>query len=222
MTGHRKRLMERYSSGGLKSLLDYEKLELFLTFLIPRKDTKCIAKNLMEEFGTINRVLNAETEPLNRVSGLGGKTVSKIKFLKDFLNLCLLEKERKKTIIDNKKDVLDYFRMKIGFISVETVYLILLNSSNEILHLKRVSEGSVNRCAVYPRKIIELALNYGAASLILIHNHPGGILKPSASDWQLTKNLYSISRMMDLKLLDHLIITASDCISMRDLKEWSF
>lgn len=219
--GHRDRLLKKYEKVGLEAFHDYEIMELLLTFIIPRIDTKPIAKNLIKKFNKINNILNTSSELLMEIEGLGSKSAVKINFLKDLVSYSLREKQNEKLYINCKNDVNNYLRMHFGYKKDEYMGAFFLSNCHEILSFEVLSEGTVNRCHLYPRKLFARAFSYGAAAIILAHNHPGGSEVPSVADWKLTKEIKKAGQVVELKLLDHIIITSKKIVSMREIKEWN-
>jgi DNA repair protein RadC len=122
--------------------------------------------------------------------------------------------------ITNRTDVRDFCKQYLSPIPVENVCIIGLDNGNNILGYDTI-EGATNQCAVYPSNVFRFLLSSGATSFIISHNHPGGSVRPSEADWQITERLQSIGKMLELPLLDHIIITENDCISLRDSCRWN-
>lgn len=218
--GHRKRLQERYVKSGVKGLHDYEIIELVLTFALPRKDTKPIAKTLIKRFGSVNSILNAEPEELERIKGVGSKCSLLLSLFRDVISYCLCEKYKKQPLVSNRKDVEEYLRFHFGMRKHEFFAILLLDNGNHVIATESDIRGTINQCIVYPRTVIEMALKYGASSIIVAHNHPGGNKKASESDWQITKRLYTACKLFDISLLDHIIVLRDQVVSLREQSRW--
>ena len=214
--GHRQRLKEKFVKTNFSSWQDYEILEFALTFVIPRKDTKLIAKNLIKKFGSLKQVLQADTEKLYEVEGIKNHSAIFIKFLKEFCLKYSQLQMKSKEKISTPLDVLNFFQINIGSSKDEIIYSLFLNASNKILAHCPISSGVVNRSAMYPRKIVELALKFNATSVIIAHNHPGGSCKPSQNDIIATDAVIKALKTVDVVLLDHLIVTGSGYYSFKD------
>ncbi len=219
-TGHRERVLTRFEKSGLRSFHDYEILELLLTFIFPRIDTKKIAKSLLKKFKTLNSVLSSDPKVLTEIDGMGMRSAIKLKFFKELISYCLKERPIKLEIISSRADVEEYLRIHFGFRSDEYMAAIFLNNSHEVIEIEELSEGTVNRCHIYPRKLFKQAFKFGAAAIILAHNHPGGSTIPSAADWKLTKEIKCVGKAVDISLLDHIIITNDVTVSMREMSLW--
>lgn len=219
-TGHRARLLERYILNGITALHQHEILELLLTFVIPRRDTKPIAKALLAKYRTISAIVHAPVDDLKNIDGIGGRSASLFLLIKDLIAYCLKEKYEHQSVISHRKDVEEYLRFYFGQRRDEYVASLFLDNANHILQTEIISEGTVNQCAVYPRSIIDRALRCGAASMILAHNHPGGSLNPSEADWIITERLHAVGKLLDIPLLDHIIISKQKVVSLRELPRW--
>ncbi len=218
--GHHLRLRERYLKTGIDALHPHEVLELLLTYTNHRKNTKEIARKLIDRFKTVNAVCNASCEELQEVGGIGRKSAALLVLIRDLLAYCLKERYDRSSIIAHRNDVESYMRLYFGFRSDEYVAALFLDTSNHIVQTEIVAEGTINQCAVFPRSIIEKALRYRAASMIIAHNHPGGTPTPSEQDWQITERLFSAGKLLDIPLFDHILICSEKVVSLRDLPRW--
>ena len=213
---HRKRLRERYLNAGIDGFADYEILELVLTYSVPRKDVKPLAKKLIDRFGSLASVLDAERSELLKVKGIGDISAIHIKLIKDICSGYLGEKMVSSDVMSNPGAVYNFSRSKIGGKSVELFMIIFVNAKNEVTGYEIIGEGSIDNVAVYPRKIIKSAIERNASGLILVHNHPSGHPEPSESDRELTREIVSASRSLELRVLDHLVVTRNDYYSFMD------
>jgi DNA repair protein RadC len=218
--GHRERLLERFAANGLGALHLHEVVELILTFAIPRRDTKPLARELMRRFRSLSALLNARPEEIAKVKGIGKRSAALFLLMHEVTAYCLRERYERKSVIAHRHDVEEYLRFYFGGRRDEYVAALFLDNRNQVLETEIIAEGTVNQCAVYPRIIMEKALRYGAASLIVAHNHPGGGLKPSEADWVLTERLFAICKLLEIPLHDHLIISQLEVVSLKELPRW--
>jgi len=218
--GHRARLLERYIRGGIVSLNNYEILELLLTFVIPRRDTKPLAKNLLARYGTVSAAINAPFDELCEFDGLGPRSAALFPLIKDTLSYCLNERSIKKSAINGRKDMENYLRHHFAHRRDEYMAAVFLDSADCVITTEIVAHGTVNRCIIYPRQIIDRALKCGAAAFILAHNHPAGTADPSEGDWLTTEKLFAAGKYMDVPLKDHMIILKDCIISLKDYDRW--
>ena len=216
--GHRKRLQERYLSCGYKSLADYEIIEFLLFLIIPRRDTKALAKELLEKFSTIEGIFEADSKELKSIKGLGEVSTTYLKFIGDLFSYYYEEKilnGKEKDIISirSKNQLLNYLRKNIGISKIEEFKVLFLNSNNEVLGVETLFQGTIDKSAVYPRKILERVLFYNARSIIFAHNHPSGNTSPSSKDIEITKMMKEFFKMVDVSVLDHIIISKDSYFS---------
>lgn len=211
--GHRQRLRERFSEGYGVGMHSYELLELLLTYAIPRKDVKPITKKLIERFRNLNGVLDASTIELEAIPEMGKQSATLIKLVKEMGGLYLSERMEKKSLFTSPHAVIDFARMKLAGLPHEAFMVIFLNTQNELIDHGIINEGTVDQVAVYPRRIIEKALAYHAAAIIIVHNHPSGYTDPSEEDKRLTRSLKQAAQLLDIRVLDHIIVGSSGYFS---------
>lgn len=218
--GHRKRLLQRYQQNGISALHDHEILELLLTFVLPRKDTKPIARKLLDRYKSISGVINTPIEELSGIEGIGERSASMFLLIRDLIAHCLNEKYQKQSVISHRRDVEEYLRFYFGQRRDEYVAVLFLDNANHVIRTEIIAEGTVNQCAVYPRIVIEKALRNGATSMILAHNHPGGSVNASEADWLITERLFTVGKLLEIPLLDHIIICSHKVVSLREQSRW--
>jgi DNA repair protein RadC len=224
--GHRQRLRERFLERGLESFTDTEVLELLLSLGTPRKDCKVQARELLDRFGSFAAVLDAGVDEIQQIKGVGPKNSFALDFVKSVANRYLKQRLNRKSYLKSPQDVIDYLSHSLRGLKIEVFSVIYLDSSHAIIETEVVAEGTVNVNTVYPREIIKQAIRWNAAAIVVAHNHPSGALKPSPQDVKLTRNLYLVCSMMQLRLLDHLIIgdgyySFADEGLIDQVKEWS-
>jgi DNA repair protein RadC len=219
-TGHRSRLLSRFEESGIQALADYEIIELILAHVIPRRDTKAIAKDLLKRYKSVGALLNADRSELADVDGIGRRASLLLQLFRDVTVYCLKEKYEKRPLVLHRKDVEEYLRFTFGFKGNEFVAVLFLDNGNNIIESGVVHEGTVNQCVVYPRTIIDRALRCKAAAIIVAHNHPGGSATPSEADWQITERLADICRQLEIPLLDHVIVSRETTVGLKDLPRW--
>ena len=204
--GHRKRLREKFLRSGLAGFHDYEIVELLLSLGTPRKDCKLPAKEAIKRFKTLRGVLEASTEELQQIEGIGAHSAFGIKLVQAVAREFLKAKILDKPFYKSSQEVFDYLYHSMRGLKKEVFKVIYLNSQNQIIDTVDLSEGTVNSSSVAPREVIEGTIKNNAASLIFVHNHPSGNPEPSPNDKELTRELVYAGRIMRLKVLDHIII----------------
>lgn len=204
--GHRERLRERFRKGGPDGFHDYELLELLLTYAIPRRDVKPVAKELIKRFRSLSGVLDATQQELEGVSGVGPISAILIRVVKEICTVYLGEGIKGRDVLSSPQAVVDFVRMKLSGLPYEAFMVIYLNTKNEVLNWEVIQEGTIDRAVVFPRRIIEGALAQHASGLILVHNHPSGHHFPSEEDRYLTRTIVSAAKTLDLRILDHIVV----------------
>jgi DNA repair protein RadC len=213
--GHRKRLRTRYINAGISAFSDHEILELLLAYSIPRRDTKEIAKKLLNQFGSLKSVLSQPPEMLQKVDGIGEKSSVLLSISGSVGSAAVRPKEG--VILDSFDRVKEYLKKRFRFQRKEQLIALLLDSSNRLLATKTIDTGTVDRAVVHPRNLVEQVIQTGATALILVHNHPGGRTEPSREDLELTKQLAKLGRSLGFQVLDHLIVAGDSICSMKQL-----
>ncbi|MBI5191452.1 MAG: DNA repair protein RadC [Nitrospirae bacterium] len=213
---HRTRMKEKFRKSGLDGFHEYEALELLLTYAIPRRDVKPLAKGLMEKFGGFQGVLDAPIEELEAFPGIGEHSAILLKVARDCSDFYLKKKAIKKSRVCCAPDLINYCRMSMAGLKDEQFRVVFLNTQNEIIEIETIQEGTIDQSVVYPRKVMERALYHKAAALIFVHNHPGGKVRPSYADKEITASLVTAAKAMDIEVHDHLIIGKEGYYSFRD------
>jgi DNA repair protein RadC len=208
--GHRERLRERFQRSGLQGFHDHEVLELLLTFAIPRRDVKPLARELMTKFSTLAAVFDAPLEHLQEVDGIGGAASILISLIPQLVGRYQQDRWTHTEIFASTREALAYLASLFGAERNEVFYLLALNSRNALIAAEPIQEGTVNRAAVFPRQVVEAALKHRATAVILAHNHPGGDARPSSADRQLTRKLKKLLNDLDIAVHDHIIIAGPD------------
>lgn len=213
--GHRQRLRERFLKSGLAGFADYEVVELLLTLAIPRSDVKDSAKDLITRFGSLRGILDAPIEELQAVNGIGSVAPVALKIIRAAATLYLQQSAERTDITTDHESLAAFWRMRIGANPNEVFEVAYLDSGGRLLRdgVERLEEGTIDRAAVYPRRVIESALKRGAAAIVLAHNHPNGDVKPSEPDKLLTRTLVLAAETVQLKIIDHLIVSPDEAFS---------
>lgn len=206
--GHRKRLRERFITSGLEAFQDHEVLELLLTFAIPRRDVKAVAKELLYHFGSLSAVFEAPRESLERVNGIGKQASLLITLIPQILERYGFDRQRHRKVLSRASDVWEYIKPRVDK-NFESLWMIALDSRNRVLATEMIQKGTVNRTVVIPRLVVEAAIKHKSTAVILVHNHPAGTTSPSQADHQITTLLKRTLETLDIRLLDHLIVTTS-------------
>lgn len=205
--GHRDRLRSRLLASRKGTLPDYEILEMLLFATRPRGDTKPLAKQLIAEFGSFARVMNAAPEALKQVKGVNDAVVAIFRTVQEASVRLIKEDVTEKTVLQSWKALLDYCRATMGHLKTEQFRVLFLDTKHQVLADELQETGTIDRAAVYPREIVKRALYIEAASIILVHNHPSGDTKPSRADIDVTKQIVAAAATVGVQVHDHVIIS---------------
>jgi len=205
-SGHRKRLHEKFHAVGLSGFHDYEIVELLLTLGSPRKDCKQPAKVAIKKFKTLRGVLEASKEELEKIPGIGPINAIGIRLVQEVARKYLKDRIIDRPVYRSPEAVFDYLYHSMRDLKKEVFKVIYLNSRNQIIETDDLFKGTVNASAVAPREVIEGAIKNNAVSLIFAHNHPSGDPSPSESDRIITRELVYAAKIMQIKVLDHIVI----------------
>lgn len=216
--GHRERLRRRFLLGGGRDMPDYELLELLLTIAIPRRDVKPLAKELIRKFGSFVGVVNAPLEELMLVKGVKENTAAVLRIVRE----CSVRsswqslKGMDAPVISDFDAMVDYCRSAMAYQTVEEFRIIFLNSKLYVIGEEIQQRGTVDQVAIHPREVIKSAMMHGASAMILVHNHPSGIVTPSKADMEITKRIKEAAEAVSIRLFDHLIISKSSVYSFHN------
>lgn len=217
-TGHRKRLRDRAERTGFTGFQPHEVLELLLMETIPRRDVNPLAHALIEHFGSFSAVLDATREELMQVPGVGERTAEHLSRQPDYLSYYMQDRwERQTPVLSNIREACDYCTSMFGRQREESLGILCLDARKSIIARQILVRGTVGEAPVYPRMVAEAALRMHASAVILVHNHPSGVLEPSAEDIKVSEQVRCALETLEIKLLDHIIVAGPRAVSLASL-----
>lgn len=216
--GHRQRLKDRFVAGGEDAVPDYELLELILFSAIPRRDTKPIAKQLIERFGTFAEVISAPRERLTEVPGVSDAAVLQFKLVRAGALRLMRQDIMRRPVLGSWDAVLDYCRAAMGFEAREQFRILFLDKRNRLIADEMQQEGTVDHTPVYVREVVKRALELSSTALILVHNHPSGDPTPSRADLDMTRRIIDVAKPLGIAIHDHIIVGRDGHASFRAMK----
>jgi len=214
--GHRARIRDRVKKDGIENFQDYQVLEYALSFVIPYKDTNPIAHELINKFGSLGAVLEADEEDLQSVKGMGEVSAHFLTSIIKIYNFYEKEKVNKVGEIKHPEAAVSYAEKLFVGKLVEELYLICLLPNNKIAKCERISQGNMGQAKVTIRKITDIISRNKVNNVIVAHNHPKGDAIPSADDNSFTKALVTSLAINDSYLMDHIIIGEDGYYSYRE------
>ena len=218
--GHRERVKERFLRNGLEGFDEHNVLELILFYGIPLKDTNEIAHRLINTFGSLDRVLDASVEDLCNVPGVGRNTATLLKLFPAVDRFYDMLKHKPKLKLSRADDIAEFARARNRFRTSEVFSVVALDAECRYLDYVEISEGSACMTEINVRAAVDALLRSKAACVILVHNHPSGNLAPSIEDLTATRTLCDAMHLIKLRVLDHLIVSDHDYLSMRSQSQY--
>ncbi len=213
--GHRERMRKKLIEGGGEAILDHELIEMVLFLALPRRDTKAIARALLDRFGSFAEVMSAPAQELRQVDGLGDAGIAALRTVQVAALRLVRAPLRKQEVLNNWDRLMDYLTAAMARERVEQFRVIFLDAKNRLLADEAQARGTVNHTPVYPREVVKRALELHATALILVHNHPSGDPTPSRADIDMTAEVKQAAAALGITLHDHVIIGRERQLSFR-------
>ena len=217
-SGHRRRMKRRILTDGLDKLADHEILEVLLYFTLPRGDTNELAHRLLGHFGSLSTVLGANYADLRAVPGVGDNTAFMLTMLPGLLRRFEYDKNREREIFGATQAFTDYVCSLFIGESIEAVYVLCLNASLQLINTVKLGIGDVGSVGLSVGQVVQTALRHRARNVVLAHNHPGGRLKVSVEDFDLTKQCIQALGEVGVKLVDHIVVCGDQYCSFAERK----
>jgi DNA repair protein RadC len=212
---------ERLLNMGSHTLTDAELLAVMLGTGLPGQNVLELAQSLLDSFHGLAGLLQASPAELQAAKGLGGSARrAQLLAVLELSRRVLLQKMRKRDLLNNPDSVTQFLQLQMGGYLQEVFAVILMDTQYRLLSFQEMFRGTINQTSVYPREVVKLALDQGAAAVILAHNHPSGDVRPSAADSTLTRTLQTALSMVDIKVLDHIIVGPGIHWSMAERSPW--
>ena len=202
--------------GDLEQRIREEELltKLFSFYYKEVVEANIVAKTLLERFGDLGEIFYTDKYKLSVMMPEEKRVLEVLELLKQLISDILCTRIKNTNVISNRKELLDYLKFTMGGLDVEQCRLLLLNKKNIVLVDEVVSEGSLDVAPLYLREIIKKVLFYGAAAIIVVHNHPSGSPVPSENDWIITDKIIKACKVFDVSVHDHIIVTKDSYFSI--------
>lgn len=209
--GHRQRLKDRFNESGLDNFQPHNILELLLFYSIPRRDTNDIAHELIEKFGSLSGVFDADAEDLVKVNYITENSATLIKLIPSISRAYLMDKAANTNNFSNVEAIKEFLLSLYHGEKNEVVYALLLNNKYDLITYHKIHDGSVNSALIDVRRVIEFIVKANASMLIIAHNHPNGTIFPSMEDIETTGRLINIFKPFNIPIVEHFIVNEFDC-----------
>lgn len=214
--GHRQRVKTRYLTEGLDAFEDHQVLEMLLFFGIPMKDTNELAHKMIQEFGSLSGLFEADPKDICKRCGVSENTAILVSLIPSLSRRYFKGKWGDKPVLNSSTKAGEYAVSLFAGRTYEAFFIICLDSQNRVNYAALVHEGTLNEVSVYPRLVVEMVLRHQANSVILAHNHPGGSLNPSNDDIELTKKIIAALEPISVKVVDHIIVAGDKNMSFKE------
>ncbi|BEV00672.1 RadC family protein [Novosphingobium olei] len=214
-SGHRARLRQRLLDGGDDALADHEVIEYLLMTAIPQKDVKPQARMLLQRFGSLAAVLNADWRALVETPGIKETAAASLRIVGVAARRLARTGVQQMPVLGSWQALIDYLTIDMAHLTHERVRVLYLNTQNRLILDEKVADGDIDEAAIHPRRVIHKAMDIGAAALILVHNHPSGSPQPSRADIQITQKIIEAGRLLGITVHDHVIIGREGHVSLK-------
>ncbi|MFZ2628956.1 MAG: DNA repair protein RadC [Rugosibacter sp.] len=200
---------ERLLQKGAAALSDAELLAIFLRVGIRGKSAVDLARDLLDQFdGDLAQLVSASGQTLSKLSGIGPAKAALLSASLELARRTLVNPMKERNALSSPQAVRDWLRLSLGGLQHEVFVALWLDAQNRLIATEELFRGTLTQTSVYPREVVKRALACNAGSVILAHNHPSGLAEPSSADQMLTSTLKQTLALIDVKVLDHFIITS--------------
>ncbi len=211
--GHRERLRKRFELEGLAGFEDHQALELLLFYAIPRRDTNDLAHRLLQTFGSLKNLFEADVSDIAKVDGMGGRSAALIKLLPEMAAKYWFAPGGEGKKITSIESAAAFANSLLYGKPLEHFYAVCLDAAFKVKYTTLISKGTPSQTPVFTRHVAEAALRSGTDKVIVAHNHPGGEPRPSKNDIEVTLKIASALETLDIQFIDHIIIAESGYFS---------
>jgi len=207
---------EKLQARGVGALSDAELLAILLRTGLTGCSVLQMAQTTLDQFGGLAGLLNASTQELARIKGLGPAKRAEILAVMELAKRATAQQLREREVFGSPEAVKHYLQLHLGHRPHEIFAVLFLDSQNRLIAMEEMFRGTLSQTSVYPREVALRALHHHAASVILTHNHPSGSVLPSLADKALTANLKSALGLLDVRVVDHIIVAQGASYSMAE------
>ena len=208
---------EKLLARGAGALSDAELLALLLRSGIPGKNALQMGQELLDNFGGVAGLLHTSPQALKSIKGLGPAKGAEIVAVLELARRALAAQLKDKPLFTTPQAVREYLQLQLGSRQHEIFAVLFLDSQHRLIALEELFRGTLTQTSVYPREVVIRALALHAASVVLAHNHPSGSAQPSRADETLTHTLKAALALVDVRVLDHFVVTSTQAVSMAEL-----
>ena len=206
---------EKLLARGAAALSDTELLALLLRTGLAGKGVMTLAQELVETFGGLAGLLHTDARALGRIKGLGGPAKrSQLVAVLELARRAMAEQLRARQVLDTPEALAHYLQLHLAHRGHEVFAVLFLDAQHRLIALEEMFRGTLAETSVDPREVVVRALDLQAAAVVLAHNHPTGLVRPSRADEALTRGLRAALALVDVRVLDHVIVGPGQALSM--------
>ncbi|SFC29119.1 RadC family protein [Massilia yuzhufengensis] len=206
---------ERLLRAGAGALSDSELLAIFLRVGVAGKSAVSLARDMLDHFGSLHRLLHATSGEFGQLHGLGPAKYAQLQAAVELTRRAVAE-EFEREALCSPQAVRDYLRHQFALQAHESFVVLFLDVKNRLINYEEMFRGTLTHTSVYPREVVKAALRRNAAALILAHNHPSGVAEPSEADLRLTSALVQALALVDIRILDHFVVAGTQVHSFAE------
>lgn len=207
---------EKLLNKGANNLSTEELLAIFLRIGTKNKNAIDLAKDLIDNFGGLRGLYNADINSLLKITGLGKAKIAQLLAVIELNKRYLEENIKDRKIVEDSKSIFDYLYLTMRDLDFELFKVIYLNGQNQILNIEDIFKGTITHSHIYTREIIKSALRNSATSIVCVHNHPSGNSNPSDADIEITQKIKNSCETIGIVFQDHIIIGDNQYFSFND------
>lgn len=197
---------EKLLQKGSNALTDAELLAIFLRTGTPGKSAVDLARELLNDFGSLKALLDADLQRFCQSVGLGPAKYAQMQAVLEMARRHFCEILQRGDALTSPDITRAYLSAQLRGYSYEVFACLFLDNQHRVLKLEELFRGTIDSASVYPREVAKAALQHNAAAVIFAHNHPSGISEPSQADRHITDKLKHALALFDIRVLDHFII----------------
>lgn len=208
---------EKLMKYGAETLSDCELLALFLRTGVKGVHVMELSQRLIHHFGSLYRLMNASKEDFQVVGGIGVAKYAQINAVAQLARRCFTCQEAlKRHVVTSSEQMLDFLHSSLAHREREIFQVIFFDNQHRVIHTCEMFSGTINSVEVHPREIVREALKWNAAALIVAHNHPSGLAKPSRADRDITQQIIHACTLLSIRVLDHIVIGRGEYVSFAE------
>lgn len=201
---------------GPSKLSDAELLAIFLRTGLPGKTAVDLARDLLDEFGSLRKLLKSNLKAFCAKPGLGPVKYAQLQAILEMGHRHLFETLKRDQLLTSPADSRYYFQARLHEHKHEVFACLFLDNHHRIIKFAELFHGTINMASVHPREVVKQALECNAAALILGHNHPSGLAEPSEADRAITQQLQQALKLVDIRVLDHIVVGDGETIAFSE------